>query len=230
MARRHREQHKLQNVGWLRAAVLGANDGIVSTSSLVLGVAASTASHHSIMVAGVAGLVAGAMSMATGEYISVQSQADTEQAALETERNEINENPQGEHLELTNIYVSRGLDKMLAKQVASQLMQHDALTAHARDELGITETLSAKPLQAACASALSFSIGAIFPLIVVTITPIESLMMYVAIASLLCLALLGGLAAKAGGANIIRGVLRVTFWSAIAMAVTTCIGELFKTI
>src|SRR5476651_1719306 len=165
MLKRHRENHKLENVGWLRAAVLGANDGIVSTSSLILGVAASHATHSSILVAGVAGLVAGAMSMATGEYISVQSQADTEQAALDTERKELHDNPSAEHLELTGIYVARGLDAGLAKQVAEKLMAHDALGAHARDELGITEAMSAKPLQAAFASALSFSIGALLPLL-----------------------------------------------------------------
>ena len=227
MPRHHRERHRLDKVGWLRAAVLGANDGIVSTSSLILGVAASHASHTSILVAGVAGLVAGAMSMATGEYVSVQSQADSERAAIETERTELDENPQGEHRELARIYVARGLDPELAKQVSRALMAHDALGAHARDELGITDAMSAKPLQAASASAASFAIGAVLPLAVVVLAPPAQLVPVVAVASLVFLALLGGLAAKTGGAPIVRGVMRVTFWSALSMAVAAAIGALF---
>ncbi|WP_019140962.1 VIT1/CCC1 transporter family protein [Noviherbaspirillum massiliense] len=226
MTHRHRELHKLENVGWLRAAVLGANDGIVSTSSLILGVAAAHATQHDILVTGVAGLVAGAMSMATGEYVSVQSQADTEEAALKTERDELAENPKGEHQELTSIYVARGLDGPLAKQVASQLMAHDALGAHARDELGITETLSARPLPAAFASAASFSVGALLPLLVTALAPSDRLILLVSLASLFFLAILGGWAAKAGGANVMKGVVRVTFWSVLAMGVTMGIGAL----
>jgi VIT1/CCC1 family predicted Fe2+/Mn2+ transporter len=226
MVMRHREQHRLESVGWLRAAVLGANDGIVSTASLILGVAASHATHNSILVTGVAGLVAGAMSMATGEYVSVQSQADTERAALEKERLELAGNPKGEHQELAGIYINRGLDPSLAAQVAHGLMSHDALGAHARDELGLTDALSAKPLQAAGASALSFSVGALLPLLVVMVAPPKNLILIVAVASLLFLALLGGLAAKAGGAGLARGVARITFWSALAMGVTAGIGAL----
>ncbi|HJV85228.1 MAG TPA: VIT family protein [Noviherbaspirillum sp.] len=229
MIHRHREQHKLGSVGWLRAAVLGANDGIVSTSSLILGVAASQATQQSILVAGVASLVAGAMSMATGEYISVQSQADAEQAALATERLELGANPKGEHQELTGIYVARGLDVALARQVATQLMKHDALSAHARDELGITEAFTARPVQAAFASALSFSAGALLPLAVAALSPQSYLIAAVAVASLFFLALLGGLAAKTGGADVMKGVLRVTFWSVLAMGVTAAIGTLFGT-
>jgi VIT1/CCC1 family predicted Fe2+/Mn2+ transporter len=226
MFKRHRERHKLENVGWLRAAVLGANDGIVSTSSLILGVAASHATHTSIVVAAVAGLAAGAMSMATGEYVSVQSQADTEQAALNVERVELRENPKDELHELTGIYIDRGLEPTLAKQVAEKLMAHDALGAHARDELGITAIMRAKPLQAALASALSFSIGALLPLLVVVFSPPANLIPVVVIASMVFLSILGGLAAKAGGANVKKGVIRVTFWSALSMAVTTAIGAL----
>lgn len=231
MIKYHREQHRLHHIGWLRAAVLGANDGIVSTSSLLLGVAAAQATHTGILMAGVAGLVAGTMSMATGEYVSVQSQADTEQAALETERRELAEDDSGtEHHELTNIYVARGLEPSMAKQVASQLMAHDALGAHARDELGITDTLSARPLQAALASAGSFAIGALLPLLVVFLVPVGNLIPAIAGASLLFLALLGGLAAQAGGANVIKGVMRVTFWSALAMGVTAAVGAMFGTV
>lgn len=229
MVVRHKEKHTIDNVGWLRAAVLGANDGIVSTSSLILGVAASHATHSSILVAGVSALVAGAMSMATGEYVSVQSQADTEAAALETERIEIQENPKGENRELTGIYVGRGLDAPLAKEVATKLMDHDALGAHARDELGITDTMSAKPLQAALASALSFGVGAALPLLVVVVVPQGRLIPVIVVASLVFLAILGGLAAKVGGANIKKGVLRVTFWSALSMAVAAGVGTLFGT-
>lgn len=229
MFKRHREFHKLGTVGWLRAAVLGANDGIVSTSSLILGVAASHATHQSILVAGVAGLVAGAMSMATGEYVSVQSQADTEHAALEKERTELRVNPKGEHHELAEIYIGRGLEPALAKQVATDLMAHDSLAAHAKDELGITDAMSAKPLQAAFASALSFAVGAALPLLVVVLTPHSSLIPVTVVTSLLFLAFLGGLAAKAGGANVSRGVARVAFWSALSMAAAAGIGAILGT-
>ncbi len=230
MLTRHREFHKLDNVGWLRAAVLGANDGIVSTSSLILGVAAAHATHQSILVAGVAGLVAGAMSMATGEYVSVQSQADTESAALEKERAELSDNPKGEQRELASIYMGRGLAPALADQVAASLMAHDALAAHSKDELGLTDAMSAKPLQAAFASALSFAIGAALPLLVVLLAPHEHLIPSTVVMSLLFLAFLGGLAAKAGGASVRKGVIRVTFWSALSMAAAAGIGALFGTV
>lgn len=230
MLTRHREQHKLDNVGWLRAAVLGANDGIVSTSSLILGVAASNATHQSILVAGVAGLVAGAMSMATGEYVSVKSQSDTELAALEKERTELRDNPKGEHHELANIYVGRGLDPALAEQVATSLMAHDALAAHSADELGITGAMSAQPLQATFASAISFAIGAALPLLVVLLAPHDNLIPFTAATSLVFLAFLGGLAAKAGGASVKKGVIRVAFWSALSMAAAAGIGALFGTV
>lgn len=229
MFKRHRENHKMKNVGWLRAAVLGANDGIVSTGSLVLGVAASNASHSSILVAGVAGLVAGAMSMATGEYVSVHTQSDTEAAALEEERAEIAADSKSEHQELAAIYVERGLDQQLAKQVADQLMAHDALGAHARDELGITEKLAARPLRAAGASAISFASGAGLPLLAIALASDSNLIPLVSGISLISLALLGGLGAYMGGAKIATGVFRVTFWSAIAMGVTAGIGTLFGT-
>jgi VIT1/CCC1 family predicted Fe2+/Mn2+ transporter len=225
----HRERHKLESIGWLRAAVLGANDGIVSTSSLILGVASANASHGSILTAGVAGLVAGAMSMATGEYVSVQSQADTEQAALDTERAELHQNPEGEHRELTGIYMQRGLDHALAEKVATALMEHDALGAHARDELGMSKTMRARPLQAALASALSFGTGALMPLLVVVFTPHGRLIPAMVLASLVFLAVLGGVAAKAGGAKVGRGVFRVTFWSALSMAVAALVGAAFGT-
>lgn len=223
------EDRELGSVGWLRAAVLGANDGIISTSSLIMGVAASNAAHHSILVSGVAGLVAGAMSMATGEYVSVQSQADTEQAAIKTERAKLQQDPQKEHAELARIYVRRGVDAKLADQVAAQLMTHDALGAHARDDLGITDVLSAKPLQAAIASAVSFSAGALLPLLVVVFSPQDHVIGSVAVASLFLLAALGGLAARIGGASLTRGIVRVTSWSALAMAITAGIGALFGT-
>ncbi len=229
MPSRHHERHRIQSIGWLRAAVLGANDGIVSTSSLILGVAAAHATHNSILIAGVASLVAGAMSMATGEYVSVHSQADTERAAIEQERAELKADDRGERRELTAIYVSRGLDPVLAAQVAEQLMAHDALGAHARDELGISTTLRARPLQAAVASALSFAAGAAMPLLVVVATSEAHLIPVVAGTSLLFLASLGALAAGAGGANVAKGVMRVTFWSALAMAVTAGIGALIGT-
>jgi VIT1/CCC1 family predicted Fe2+/Mn2+ transporter len=221
------ERHRIGRIGWLRAAVLGANDGIVSTASLVIGVATAGATHDSVLVAGVAGLVAGAMSMAAGEYVSVHSQADTEQAALALERAELEEDDRGEHKELAAIYVARGLEPALAKQVAEQLMAHDALGAHARDELGISEALSARPLQAAVASAGSFAVGAAMPLLVTAMAPDSGLIPLVAGASLVFLALLGGLAARAGGAGVSVGATRVTFWGALAMAVTAAVGALF---
>lgn len=230
MFKRHSELHKLDHVGWLRAAVLGANDGIVSTSSLILGVAASHATHESILVAGVAGLVAGAMSMATGEYVSVQSQADTEQAALAKERTELSENPIAENHELASIYVARGLSYTLARQVATDLMAHDALAAHSKDELGISDAMSARPLQAAFASALSFAIGAALPLLVVLLAPHDNLIPVTVATSLLFLALLGGLAANAGGASVKKGVIRVAFWSALSMAAAAGIGAAFGTV
>lgn len=229
MALRKRELHRSERSGWLRAAVLGANDGILSTASLVLGVAASHATHSNVMVAGVAGLVAGAMSMAAGEYVSVHSQADIEQADLAQERQELKTDDKGEHQELTAIYVGRGLDPALAKQVADQLMAHDALEAHARDELGISSTLSARPVQAALASAASFAVGAAMPLVVTAICPPPDLIYLVSGTSLFFLALLGGVAARVGGAGITAGAIRVTFWGALAMAVTAGVGALFGT-
>jgi len=224
---RHRERHRTHRTGWLRATVLGANDGIVSTASLVLGVAAAGASSQGVLVAGVAGLVAGAMSMAAGEYVSVSSQADTERADLARESRELTANPEQEHAELTAIYVQRGLDATLASNVATQLMEHDALGAHGRDELGITETLVARPVQAALASAASFAVGAALPLLMVLWLPVSALMPGVAGGSLLFLALLGLAAARAGGAPIVPSVLRVAFWGALAMALTAAVGTLF---
>ena len=226
---RHWERHRTERVGWLRAAVLGANDGIVSTASLVLGVAAAHATHNGIMVAGVAGLVAGAMSMAAGEYVSVHSQADTENADLERERKELIADDKGERKELAAIYVGRGLDAELAKQVADQLMAHDALGAHARDELGISQTLSARPVQAALASAGSFAMGAALPLLVTAAAPVAQLIPVVGGTSLMFLALLGAMAARAGGAAVGVGAFRVTFWGALAMAATAGVGALFGT-
>ncbi|MGA2196039.1 MAG: VIT family protein [Bryobacteraceae bacterium] len=223
------ERHRSARVGWLRASVLGANDGILSTASLVLGVAAAHATHGSVMVAGVAGMVAGAMSMAAGEYVSVHSQADTEQADLNLERAELKTDNAGEHKELAAIYVARGLDPKLAKQVAAQLMAHDALGAHARDELGISAAFTARPIQAALASAASFAVGAAMPLAVTAIAPGAGLIPLVAGTSLLFLALLGGLAARAGGASVTLGAIRVTFWGALAMAATAGVGALFGT-
>jgi vacuolar iron transporter family protein len=225
-----KELHRTGRIGWLRATVLGANDGILSTSSLVLGVAAAHATHSNILVAGVAGLVAGAMSMAAGEYVSVHSQADTEEAELKLERAELKADDKGEHKELMTIYVARGLDPSLAKQVAEQLMVHDALGAHARDELGISETFRARPIQAALASAASFAVGATMPLLVTAAAPRAGLIPIVAGTSLMFLALLGGLAARVGGAGVAIGAIRVTFWGALAMAVTAGIGWLFGTI
>jgi VIT1/CCC1 family predicted Fe2+/Mn2+ transporter len=224
---RHVERHRTQRIGWLRAAVLGANDGIVSTASLVLGVAAAGANSKGILVAGVAGLVAGAMSMAAGEYVSVSSQADTERADLARETKELAADPEHEHAELTAIYVTRGLDAALASSVATQLMKHDALGAHARDELGISELLSARPVQAALASAGTFAVGAVLPLLIVVLFPASSLMPAVSGSSLLFLALLGSLAARAGGASVIMAAARVTFWGALAMALTAGVGALF---
>jgi len=225
--RRHHERHRTGRIGWLRAAVLGANDGIVSTASLVLGVAAAHASGQNILIAGVAGLVAGSMSMAAGEYVSVHSQADSERAELEREQHELQTDVHAEHKELAAIYVGRGLDPALATQVAKQLMAHDALNAHARDELGITEAFKARPLQAAGASALSFAVGSALPLLVVALTPTTLLLPLVFATSLVFLAMLGGLAARAGGANVGIGALRITFWGALAMAITAGVGTLF---
>ena len=224
---RHLERHRTDRIGWLRAAVLGANDGIVSTASLVLGVAAAGASPQSVLTAGVAGLMAGAMSMAAGEYVSVYSQSDTEQADLSRERAELAADPAAEQRELMAIYVSRGLAPELAAQVARQLMAHDALGAHARDELGISDAFSAQPLQAAGASAASFAVGAALPLAVTALVPAQGLMVGVSASSLLFLALLGALAARAGGASLVSGAWRVTFWGALAMAVTAGVGALF---
>ena len=224
---RHSEKHRTQRIGWLRAAVLGANDGIVSTASLVVGVAAAGTNPENILIVGVAGLVAGAMSMAAGEYVSVSSQADTERADLNRERKELIANPEQERAELTAIYVGRGLDTGLASQVATQLMAHDALGAHARDELGISETLTARPVQAAVASAGTFAVGAALPLLIVLFVPVAALVWTVAGSSLLFLALLGSLAARAGGASVMTAAARVTFWGALAMALTAGVGALF---
>ncbi|MFM9967225.1 MAG: VIT family protein [Burkholderiales bacterium] len=224
---RHIEGHRTHRIGWLRAAVMGANDGIVSTASLVLGVAAAGASSHNILLAGVAGLMAGAASMAAGEYVSVSSQSDTENADLERERIELADDPEHEHAELSAIYVERGLESGLASQVATQLMKHDALGAHARDELGISEILSARPIQAALASAATFALGAALPLLIVVAVPLSSLVWTVAGGSLLSLALLGSLSARAGGSPITTAVTRVTFWGALAMALTAGVGALF---
>ncbi len=229
MRAHHLELHRTDRIGWLRAAVLGANDGIVSTASLVLGVAAAGATHGAVMVAGVAGLVAGAMSMAAGEYVSVRSQADSEEAALKLERAELDADDAGEHRELTAIYVGRGLDPALAKQVAEQLMAHDALGAHARDELGISETLSARPIQAAFTSAASFAVGAAMPLLAVAVVPASSLIYVVSATSLAFLAILGGVAGRVGGASVAAGAMRVTFWGALAMGLTAGVGAMFGT-
>jgi VIT1/CCC1 family predicted Fe2+/Mn2+ transporter len=227
MRAHHVERHRIGSIGWLRAAVLGANDGIVSTASLVLGVAAAGATHGGVMVAGVAGLVAGAMSMAAGEYVSVRSQADSEEAALALERRELEADDPGERRELTAIYVGRGLEPALARQVAEQLMAHDALGAHARDELGISETLSARPIQAALTSAASFAVGAAMPLAAVAVGPASSLIPVVSAVSLAFLAVLGGLAARVGGAPMATGAMRVTFWGALAMGLTAGVGAMF---
>jgi VIT1/CCC1 family predicted Fe2+/Mn2+ transporter len=223
----HRERHTIGRVGWLRAAVLGANDGIVSTASLVIGVAAARATQGEVVTAGVAGLVAGAMSMAAGEYVSVSSQADSERAEIARERRELEHQPEPERRELTEIYIGRGLDRSLAEQVAVQLMAHDALEAHKRDELGITETLRARPLQAAVASAGTFAIGAGLPLLIAMLVQLEHVVAIVSGASLVSLSLLGALAARAGGASPGVGAARVVSWGALAMAITAAAGHLF---
>ena len=228
--RLHGENHLVVRIGWLRAAVLGANDGIVSTASLIVGVAASAATRHDILIAGVAGLVAGAMSMAAGEYVSVSSQSDTERADLDRERKELSDNPEFELDELTEIYLKRGVDQSLARQVAQQLMSKDALTAHARDELGISEITTARPVQAALTSATMFSFGAAMPLLMVVVSPTGNLVPIVSAASLGFLGLLGAIGARAGGANVLRATARVTFWGAIAMALTAGIGKIFGTV
>jgi VIT1/CCC1 family predicted Fe2+/Mn2+ transporter len=227
---RHRELHRSERIGWLRAAVLGANDGIVSTASLILGVAATGATSAQVAIAGTAGLVAGAMSMAAGEYVSVRSQADTEEADLSRERMELATNDSSERAELAGIYVARGLDAELARQVADQLMAHDALGAHARDELGISELQRARPVVAAFASAGTFAVGAALPLLIVLLAPAGTLAALVVVTSLACLAMLGALAARAGGARAGVGALRVTFWGAFAMALTYGVGAIFGTI
>lgn len=223
----HPETHLVQRIGWLRAAVLGANDGIISTASLILGVAAAAVSKGDVLLTGVAGLVAGAMSMAAGEYVSVSSQSDTEQADLARERRELREQPEFEFEELAQIYVGRGLDVALAREVARQLMAKDALAVHARDELGISEISTARPVQAALASAATFSVGAAAPLALVVMTPVNWVLPAVAVGSLVFLALLGVVGARAGGADVLKPTIRVTFWGALAMALTTGIGAVF---
>jgi VIT1/CCC1 family predicted Fe2+/Mn2+ transporter len=225
----HTENHLIHRVGWLRAAILGANDGIVSTASLIVGVASAAGAPKEILIAGIAGIVAGAMSMAAGEYVSVSSQSDTEKSDIKRETKELKENPEAELAELTNIYIAHGLDKNLAQQVAIQLTEKDALKAHARDELGITEMTTARPVQAAFTSALTFAMGAIMPLLTAMLVPHEQLIPAVSIASLFFLALLGAIGAKAGGADVIKATIRVTFWGALAMALTAGIGYIFGT-
>lgn len=225
----HSETHLVSRIGWLRAAVLGANDGIVSTASLIVGVAASAAGSSEILIAGIAGLVAGAMSMAAGEYVSVSSQADTEQADLTRERLELESQPDLEREELAQLYVKRGVDIDLARRVAEQLMQNDALEAHAREELGISEITTARPIMAALTSALTFAVGAMMPLAMVWLAPADQLVWLVSAASLLFLALLGAIGAKAGGADVLKATIRVTFWGAFAMALTAGIGALVGT-
>lgn len=226
---RHRERHYSERIGWLRAAVLGANDGIISTASLIVGFAAAHAGREEVLLAGIAGLVAGAMSMAAGEYVSVSSQADTENADLERERRELEADEGFERDELTRIYVDRGLDDALARQVAEQLMARDALGAHARDELGLSDIHTARPIQAALASAGTFSVGAALPLLLAAISSMSHIMAVTVGGSLACLTLLGGLAARVGGARLLVGAVRVTFWGAFAMALTAAIGSLFGT-
>ena len=223
----HSETHMVHRIGWLRAAVLGANDGLVSTSSLVVGVAAAGSGKPEVLIAGLAGLVAGAMSMAAGEYVSVSSQTDAEQADLARETSELAQKPEAELEELTRIYVNRGLDRDLAEKVAAQLTERDALGSHARDELGISETVTARPIQAALVSALTFAVGAVVPLIVVLLVPEAQIAVLVAASTLGGLALLGGLGASAGGAGVVRGAARVTFWGALAMAATAAVGTIF---
>ncbi len=229
MRPRHVESHRTERIGWLRAAVLGANDGIVSTASLVLGVASADTGRSAILIAGVAGLVAGAMSMAAGEYVSVRSQADTEHADLDRERGELATSAEAEHRELAAIYIERGLTPQLADEVAGQLMAHDALGAHARDELGISPALRARPVQAALTSALTFGVGAALPLGLATLAPPDGLLLAVGGGSLVCLGILGGLAARAGGARTLVGAARVVFWGALAMGLTAAIGAFFGT-
>jgi VIT1/CCC1 family predicted Fe2+/Mn2+ transporter len=225
----HRERHRSERIGWLRAAVLGANDGIVSTASLVVGVAAAESTRQDVLVAGVAGLVAGALSMAAGEYVSVSSQADTEQADLKRERHELATQPEAEEDELAGIYVRRGLEQGLARTVARQLMANGALAAHARDELGLTEELAARPLQAAVASAATFAVGAGVPVLTIVFAPAGALVLVVAAVSLLCLLSLGAIAARVGGAPMLVGAARVTVWGALAMLATAAVGRLFGT-
>lgn len=230
MDRLHSESHFVERIGWLRAAVLGANDGIISTASLIVGVAAAAATSHEVLIAGIAGLVAGAMSMAAGEYVSVSSQSDAERADLARERKELKDNPDFELDELTNIYVERGVDRVLARQVAQQMMSKDALGAHSRDELGISNITAARPVQAALTSAATFSVGAAMPLLTVLVAPANALVALVSVASLVFLALLGAIGAITGGANVLRATGRVTFWGALAMALTAVIGKLFGTV
>ncbi|HEC59725.1 hypothetical protein LCGC14_0762650 [marine sediment metagenome] len=224
---KHIEKHKTQHIGWLRAAVLGANDGLISTASLILGVMAAGATANTILIAGIAGLVAGAMSMAAGEYVSVSSQSDIEKADLERERQELKNQPLHEHAELSAIYIERGLDPQTASEVARQLMAHDALGAHARDELGISDISTSRPIQAALSSASSFTLGALMPLLIVLIMPLSMLMWTITLSSLICLGLLGALSAYIGGASILIAAARVSFWGALAMALTTLIGSIF---
>lgn len=228
--KKHFEQHYSEKIGWLRAAVLGANDGIVSTASLVVGIAAANIGRADLLIVAIAGLVAGAMSMAAGEYVSVSSQADTERADLEREKIELATDEDAEREELANIYIERGLDKELAVRVTEQLMTHDALGAHARDELGLSATRMARPIQAALVSAASFAIGAAFPVMLVTVAPIGSMIIFVSVSSLVTLAILGSIAAKVGGASLVTGAVRVTFWGALAMVATAAIGHIFSTI
>ena len=227
MPHSHRESHKAARIGWLRAAVLGANDGTISVASLIAGVAAAGAPQSSLLLTGVAGLVAGAMAMAAGEYVSVQSQADTEEADIKKEKSELDIEPERELVELTSVYVSRGLDQPLARLVAERLMSSDALGAHARDELGITETLRARPVQAACASALSFVAGAVIPIAAALLAPADRIAVVSSATALVALVVLGGTAAYAGGASVAKGALRVAFWGALAMGVTAGVGKLF---
>ena len=227
MSRLHRENHLVERIGWLRAAVLGANDGIISTASLILGVASAAASRNDILLTGVAGLVAGAMSMAAGEYVSVSSQSDTEHADLAREKRELADDPVFEREELAQVYVARGVEKGLAREVARQLMVKDALGAHARDELGISEITTARPVQAALASAATFSVGAAAPLVLVLVSPSNALIPIVSVGSLLFLSLLGAIGAKAGGAGLLKPTVRVTFWGAFAMGLTAGIGAVF---
>ena len=230
MTRRHHETHLVGRIGWLRAAVLGANDGIISTASLILGMASAAATHTNVLLAGIAGLVAGAMSMAAGEYVSVSSQSDTENADLARESQELSDDPEYEKTELANIYVSRGVERGLARQVAEQLMAKDALGAHARDELGISAITVARPVQAALASAGTFSVGAAAPLVLALISPSRWIIPVVALGCLVFLAVLGMIGARTGGANIVKPTIRVTFWGALAMAVTAAIGAIFGTV